>query len=68
MRRDGTANRSGPSVAESKRRTVRVVLRLPPEAAEALKELATFRGKTRSVVVDALVIEALRAARPWAAR
>lgn len=48
---------SGRNVAESERSTVRVVLRVPPDVAEALDDLAELWGVTRSGAV-ALLIEA----------
>ncbi len=48
---------SGKSVPEEQRHTVRVVVRVPPEIAEALDELAEEWGVGRSAVVVRLVVK-----------
>lgn len=47
---------SGPNVPESQRHTVRIALRLRPEAAERLREIAEERRETLAEVVSGLVL------------
>ena len=50
-----TKKASGRNVAESERNTIQVKLRLPPDVAEELDELAAKWGMTRSGAVARLV-------------
>lgn len=52
--------RSGPNVPEAQRHTVRVALRLRPDDAALLRELAEELRETLSAVVAALVKRARR--------
>lgn len=52
---DRRPHRSGPNIPEAQRHTVRVVLRLPPGAAESLESLAQAWDTTRSDAVARLV-------------
>jgi hypothetical protein len=59
-------SRSGPNIPESQRRTVRVSLRLPTEAHEALRELAEDSGHTMAELVATMILldrDSLRAAK-----
>lgn len=50
-----TKKASGVNIPEAQRHTVRVVLRVPPDVAEALDDLAERWGLTRSGAVARLV-------------
>ena len=61
MKRTPAGSRSGSYVHESQRHTERVVLRLPPDVAEALRTRAEAEGHTLSGYVAHL----LTLARSW---
>lgn len=55
MPREGKKKASGRNIPEAERGTVQVKLRLPPDVAEDLDELAARWGLTRSGAVARLV-------------
>ena len=57
MRREARRKASGANIPEAQRGSVQVKLRLPPDVAESLDELAAKWGLTRSGTVARLVEE-----------